>query len=125
MIRREWFRVNVPLPFGRSNTQQVNDLVFSVAKASAKLGADGWDIVGSTAEWMPGDAVPSVVLTIEREEAIKDAAAAEREACAKVAEQYEAALEHWQDTHICGEIAAKIRARGLAEPPDGGAASNP
>jgi uncharacterized Ntn-hydrolase superfamily protein len=31
--------------------------------------------------------------------------------CAKIAEEYERQLQDWQDTHICGKIAAAIRTR--------------
>jgi hypothetical protein len=42
---------------------------------------------------------------------LRAAVAAEREACAKVAEEYEGKLSSWEDTYICDKIAEEIRAR--------------
>jgi hypothetical protein len=42
---------------------------------------------------------------------LTDKLTAEREGCAKIAEEYERQLQDWQDTHICGKIAAAIRTR--------------
>jgi hypothetical protein len=42
---------------------------------------------------------------------VTEAVRAEREACAKVAEEYEGKLSSWEDTYICDKIAEEIRAR--------------